>query len=97
MNMGDLIKENLKISGKRLEVMSKSQLGVALYDSVMKEQSQTIIETAEETLRRKQKSPIKMIRGEDKEEQEDRPTFCWGALRESVSPELRKHCVVEAS
>ena len=33
MNVEDLMKENLKIYGKKLEITSKRHLGVALYDS----------------------------------------------------------------
>ena len=33
MNVEDLMKENLEISGKKLEIMIKTQLGVTLDDS----------------------------------------------------------------
>ena len=36
MNVKDLMKENLEISGKKLEIMSESQIGVALDDFVLK-------------------------------------------------------------
>ena len=36
------MKENLEIYGKKLEIMSKSQLGMSLDDFVIKEQSQAI-------------------------------------------------------
>ena len=52
MNVEDLMKENLEISGKKLEIMSESQIGVALDDFVLKEQRQAINDNAEETLRR---------------------------------------------
>ena len=46
------MKDNLK---KKLEIMSKRQLGVALDDFVLKEQMQAVNENIEETLRRQQK------------------------------------------
>ena len=36
MNVEDLIKENLEISGKKLEIMSERQLGVGLDDFMLK-------------------------------------------------------------
>ena len=38
MNVEDLMKENLEISGKKLEIMSESRIGVVLDDFVLKEQ-----------------------------------------------------------
>ena len=38
MNVEDLMKENLEISCKKPEIMSESQIGVALDDFVLKEQ-----------------------------------------------------------
>ena len=38
------MKENLNISGKKLEIMSERQLGVALDDFVLKEQRQAKIQ-----------------------------------------------------
>ena len=59
MNVENLIKENLEISGKKLEIMSERQLGAALDDFVLKEQRQAINEAVEEMLRRQQKRLIK--------------------------------------
>ena len=36
MNVEDIMKENPKVSGKKLEIMSKRQLGLALDDFVSK-------------------------------------------------------------
>ena len=36
MNMEDIMKQNLEISGKKLETMSESLIGVALDDFVLK-------------------------------------------------------------
>ena len=44
MNVEDIIKENLEISDKKLEIMSERQLVVGLDDFVLKEQSQAIYE-----------------------------------------------------
>ena len=65
--MEDLIKENLKISGIQLEIMSERQLGVALDDFVLKEQRQAINGSVKETLRRQKNRRIKRERGKDKE------------------------------
>ena len=46
------MKENFEISGKKLDIMSKRQLGVVLYDFVLKEKRQAINDNVEETLRR---------------------------------------------
>ena len=59
MNVENLIKENLEISGKKLEIMSERQPGAALDDFVLKEQRQAINEAAEEMSRRQQKRLIK--------------------------------------
>ena len=42
------MKENLEISGKKLEIMSKIQLGVVLDDFALKEQREAINENVEE-------------------------------------------------
>ena len=57
--MEDIIKENLEISGKKLEILSESHLGVALDDFMLKEQRQAINETVKETLRIRHKRLIK--------------------------------------
>ena len=44
MNVEGIIKENLDISGKKLEIKSERQLGLVLDDFVLKEQSQAIYE-----------------------------------------------------
>ena len=75
MNVEDLIKENLEISGKKLEIMSERQLGVALDDLVLKKQRQAINENVGENLKKNNKRPIKRNVCEDKDEQEVRPTF----------------------
>ena len=69
------MKENLEISGKKLEIMSERQLGVALDDLVLKKQRQAINENVGENLKKKNKRPIKRNVCEDKDEQEVRPTF----------------------
>ena len=38
MIVEDIMKENLEISGKKLKIMSESQIGLALDDFVLKEQ-----------------------------------------------------------
>ena len=88
--MEDKIKENLKISGKKIEIMSKRQLGVVLDDFVLKEQSQAIYETVEETIRRQQKRLMKRNRGKDKEEQEVRPTIMI-----TTAAAVQEVCMVE--
>ena len=75
MHVEDLIKDNLDIFGKKREIMSKRQLGVALDNFMLKEQRHAINDTTNETFIRQQKSMIKSKRGKDKEDQEDRPTF----------------------
>ena len=44
MNVEDIIKEKIDISGKKLEIMIERQLGVVLDDFMLKEQSQAIYE-----------------------------------------------------
>ena len=85
MNVENIIKENLNISGK-----SKRQLGVALYDFVLKEQMQYINENSEEKFRRQNKSPIKRKRGKDNYEKEDEPTFMI-----TTAAAVREVCVVK--
>ena len=46
------MKENPKISGKKLEIMSKRQLGLALDNFVLKYQMQAINGNFKETLKR---------------------------------------------
>ena len=53
------MKENLEISDKKLEIMSKRQLGAALDDFVLKEQRQAINDNVEDTLRKQHKRLIK--------------------------------------
>ena len=69
------MKEILGISGKNIEIMSERQLGVVLYDFVLKEQRQAINDNVEETLRSQHMRLIKKNRGEDKDDQEVGPTF----------------------
>ena len=69
------MKENLEISGKKLEIMSEIQLGGALDDFMLKEQRQAINDNVEETLIRQNKRLIKRKRGEDNDEQEGGLTF----------------------
>ena len=59
MKLEDLIKENLKISGKKLEIMSERQLGVALDDFVLKDNRRAINDDVEETLISNNKRLIK--------------------------------------
>ena len=42
------MKENLEISGKKLEIMSESRIGVALDDFMLKDQRQVIKENVED-------------------------------------------------
>ena len=65
MNEEDLIKENLEISVKKLEIIIERELGVTLDDFVLKEQRKDINDNAEEPLRRHHKRLIKMKRGKD--------------------------------
>ena len=95
------MKKNLDISGKKLEIMSERQLGVALDDFVLKELSQAINENFNETSRRQNKRLIKRKRGEVKDEQEGGHTFMIttaNAVREvrmvvSTSKARTKHTV----
>ena len=70
MTVEDLMKENLDISGEKLEIMSERQLGVALENFVFKEQRKNINENLQETLRRQHKWLVKMKREKDKNDQE---------------------------
>ena len=65
------MKENLEISGKKLDIVSESQLGVALDNFGLKDQRQGINDNVKEALRRKHKRLIKRNRGEYKDKQED--------------------------
>ena len=75
MNVEDIVKENSEISGRKLESISKSQLGVVLDDFVLKEQRQAINKNFKETLRRQHKRQIKRNRGKYKDDQEGGPTL----------------------
>ena len=75
MNVEDLIKDNLDISGKKLEIVSKRQIGVALHDFVLKEQRQSINDNSEKTLRRQHKRLIKRKTIKDKYKQKGGMTF----------------------
>ena len=70
MNVEDLMKDNPEISGKKLEIISERQLGVALDGFVLKEQRQAINENVKEKLIRQHKRLIKRKRGEYKDKQE---------------------------
>ena len=76
INVDDLMKENLEISVKKLEIMSKRQIGVPLDDFVLKAQRKAINDNIEEAMRRQCKRLIKRNRGEDNNEQDGRLTFC---------------------
>ena len=75
MNVENLIKDNLEISGMKLEIISEKHLGVALDDFVLKEKRQDINKAVKETLISQQKRSIKFKRVRDKEEQENGPNF----------------------
>ena len=75
MNVENLIKDNLEISGMKLEIISERHLGVALDDFVLKEKRQDINKAVKETLISQQKRSIKFKRVRDKEEQENGPNF----------------------
>ena len=70
--------------------MSGRQLGVAIDDSVLKEQRQAINGNVKETLRRQHKRLIKRKRGKDKDDQEGGTNF----MIATVSAVLEV-CVVE--
>ena len=76
MNVEDLMKENLRVSGKKLEIISDRHLGVALDDFVLKQHSQAINDNVKEKLRSQHKRRIKRKRGEDEDEQEGGTTLC---------------------
>ena len=84
------MKENLEISGKKLESMSESQIVVTLDDSVLKEQRCAINENSKETLRKQHTRLIKINRDEDKGDQEVGPTFMI-----TTNAAVREVCVVE--
>ena len=69
------MKENLEISGEKIEIMSKRHLGVALDYFVLKEKRQAVNDTFKEKLRRYHNRLIKRNRGKDKDEQEGGLTF----------------------
>ena len=75
MNVENLIKDNLEISGMKLEIISEKHLGVALDDFVLKEKRQDINKAVKETLISQQKRSIKFKRVRDKEEQENGTNF----------------------
>ena len=79
MNVEDLIKDNPEMSSKKLEIISKRQIGVALDYFVLKQQRQAINENFEETLRNQHKRLTKNKRGKDNDEQEGGPTFMINA------------------
>ena len=90
MNMEDIMKENLGISVKKVEIMSDRQLGVALDYFVLKEQRQAINENVEETLISHNKKLIKRSRGKDKDEQEGGLTFMI-----NTAAAVQEMCMVE--
>ena len=83
------MKENLEISGNKLEIMSKMQPGVALYNFVLKEQRQAINDNVEETLKSYPKRLIKGKRGKYKDEQEGGRT-----LMITTTVAVKEVCVV---
>ena len=70
--------------------MSKRQIGVTLYDFMLKLQSQAINKNAEETSRMQYKRLIKRKRGKDKDGQEGGPTFM-----NTTSATVQEVCVFE--
>ena len=95
------MKENLYISDKKLEMMRKRKLGVALDDFLLKEQRQAIHDNVDEMFRRKHKRMIKKKRGKDKDKQECGTTFIITTTTDvqglcmvvSTSKERTKHTV----
>jgi len=55
INVEDLIKENLDISDKKLQILNEQSLGIALEEFVVKEQARAIGETVQDILRVSQK------------------------------------------
>ena len=90
MNVEDIMKENLSISGKKQKLTSERKLGVELDVFVLKYQRQAIYENVKEMLRSHHKRLIKSKRGEDNDEQEGRPT-----LMITTNAAMREVCVVE--
>ena len=84
------MKENFEISGKKLDIMSKRQLGVVLYDFVLKEQRQAINENVEEKLISQHKRLMKRKIVEYKDDQEGGPTFMI-----TTAAAVREVCVIE--
>ena len=62
------MKENLDISGKKLEIMNERQIGVALDNFMLKDQRHSIDKNFKETFRRHNKRLIKREIGKDKYE-----------------------------
>jgi hypothetical protein len=59
MNVEVLIKENLDMEDKKLEILSEQRLGMAVEDFVAKEQNKAFTEAMQETLSKQQKKLIK--------------------------------------
>jgi hypothetical protein len=71
MNVEVLIKENLDMADKKLEILSEQRLGLAVEDFVAKEQNKAFAEAMEETLTKQQKKLIKRGQGAGADEEEE--------------------------
>ena len=92
MNIDVLIKENLDMADKKLEILSEQRLGLAVEDFVAKELNKAFAEAMKDTLTKQQKKLIK--RGEnasgDEEEGERGKVTSVAEIRDIVQQESQQ-------
>uniref|UniRef100_A0A7S4MXX5 Mre11 DNA-binding domain-containing protein n=1 Tax=Odontella aurita TaxID=265563 RepID=A0A7S4MXX5_9STRA len=98
VNVEDLVKENLELADKKLQVLDERRLGIALDEFVSKEQRQAIADTVEDELKRSQKELIRRKRdGDGNGEGGESKITTAAAVREICEAKADKRAVVDES
>lgn len=100
MNIDVLIKENLDMADKKLEILSEQRLGLAVEDFVAKELNKAFADAMKETLTKQQKKLIKRgegVGGDDEEEGENGKVTSVAKIRGIVQHESQQRELKEDS
>ena len=100
MNIDVLIKENLDMADKKLEILSEQRLGLAVEDFVAKELNKAFADAMKETLTKQQKKLIKRgegVGGDDEEEGESGKVTSVAKIRGIVQHESQQRELKEGS
>lgn len=94
MNVEVLIKENLDLADKKLEILSEQRLGVAVGEFVDKEQNKAFHDAMKETLTKQQKKLInrgEVSRGDKEDDDDDGKVTSAADVREIVASQSQAH------